>query len=251
MISVVIIGYGNVGHHLTTAFLKAENVYLKQVYNRSVEKINHLANKLSVIDNLGKLTEADVYIIAISDDYITEVSSKITSKNAFVVHTSGSVSLNSLQNKGRKGVFYPLQSFSKDKKVDFNQIPFCLESENENDTAILERLASSIGKKTYRINSEQRQSLHVTAVFVNNFVNHLYKIGNDICEEYNVPFEILHPLIKETALKLDELSPRNAQTGPARRNDHETIKNHLNLLNKKQQEIYNLLTKSIQHEYQL
>ncbi len=107
----------------------------------------------------------------------------------------------------------------------------------------LETLAKSIGNKIYPINSEQRKTLHVAAVFVNNFTNHMYKIGNDICIENNVPFEILQPLIKETASKIKELSPEKAQTGPAIRNDKKTIKNHLNLLNKNQQKIYKIINK--------
>ena len=247
MISVVIIGYGNVAQHLTTAFLQADNVVVAQVYSRTLAKINHLKDVISITNRLDSLKEADIYIIAVSDDAITDVSYKIDNKNALVVHTSGSVLMQSLKNKGRKGVFYPLQSFSKDKKVNFNEIPFCLEAENDKDLALLTQLANSIGKKIYRINSKQRQQLHVAAVFVNNFVNHMYKIGNDICEEYDVPFEVLHPLIKETAAKIEVLTPKEAQTGPAKRNDEKTIENHIRLLNKKQKEIYKLLTQSIQN----
>jgi predicted short-subunit dehydrogenase-like oxidoreductase (DUF2520 family) len=122
-----------------------------------------------------------------------------------------------------------------------------LEAEHINDYKVLEKLAKSIGKKIYSINSEQRKTLHVAAVFVNNFTNHLYKIGNDICKENKVPFEILQPLIKETASKIEHLSPKEAQTGPAIRNDKKTIQNHLNLLNQNQQKIYKTLTKSIQN----
>jgi predicted short-subunit dehydrogenase-like oxidoreductase (DUF2520 family) len=110
---------------------------------------------------------------------------------------------------------------------------------------LLEKLAKLIGVKIYALNSEQRKALHVAAVFVNNFTNHLYKIGNDICEENKVPFEILHPLIDETAQKIKTLSPQKAQTGPAVRNDHKTVKNHLGLLNKEQRQIYQIITKSI------
>ncbi|APG64839.1 hypothetical protein LPB136_05460 [Tenacibaculum todarodis] len=229
MITVTIIGNGNVATHLTNAFSKTKNVNATQVNSRELKAV----------------PQADVTLIAVSDDAIAEVSSKI--KNSFVVHTSGSVSLNSLQNKTRKGVFYMLQTFSKDKEVNFSEVPFCLETENEGDKKLLESLAKSIGKKIYSISSEQRKVLHVAAVFVNNFTNHMYKTGNDICEEYNVPFEILQPLIKETAQKIETISPIEAQTGPAVRNDKKTIKNHLDLLNKKQQKIYKTITKSIRN----
>ncbi|MCH3884832.1 Rossmann-like and DUF2520 domain-containing protein [Tenacibaculum aquimarinum] len=229
MITVTIIGNGNVATHLTNVFSKTKNVNATQVNSRELKAV----------------PQADITIITVSDDAISEVSSKI--KNSFVVHTSGSVSLDSLQNKTKKGVFYMLQTFSKDKEVNFSEVPFCLEAENEDDKKLLESLAKSIGKKIYSISSEQRKVLHVAAVFVNNFTNHMYKTGNDICEEYNVPFEILQPLIKETAQKIETLSPIEAQTGPAIRNDKKTIKNHLDLLNKKQQKIYKTITKSIRN----
>jgi predicted short-subunit dehydrogenase-like oxidoreductase (DUF2520 family) len=120
-----------------------------------------------------------------------------------------------------------------------------LEAENKADYLLLEKLAKAIGIKIYSVNSEQRKALHVAAVFVNNFTNHLYKIGNDICEENKVPFEILYPLIDETAQKIKMLSPQKAQTGPAIRDDKKTVKNHLELLNNKQQKIYKIITKSI------
>lgn len=247
MISVVIIGYGNVAHHLINAFSEAKKVNLIQIYNRSIKKIEHLKEKKNITNNLQDLKKANIYIISVSDDAIEEVSSKIDIENAFVVHTSGATSIQKLKNTGRKGVFYMLQSFSKNKKVDFNKIPFCLETENKADLLLLEELASSIGKKIYHISSEQRKQLHVAAVFVNNFTNHLYKIGNDICKKNGIPFEILYPLIKETASKVENLSPIEAQTGPAKRNDGKTIKNHLDLLNTEQQTIYKLLTQSIQN----
>jgi predicted short-subunit dehydrogenase-like oxidoreductase (DUF2520 family) len=229
MISVLLVGEGNVGSHLYKAFLNADEITVTQISSRKLENI----------------PQAGVTIIAVSDDAIAEVSSKI--KNDFVVHTSGSVSMNDLKNGSKKGVFYMLQTFSKDKKVDFSEIPFCLEAENANDYKTLEIVAKAIGKKIYPISSEQRNTLHVAAVFVNNFTNHLYKIGNDICKENEVPFEILQSLIKETASKIETLSPEKAQTGPAIRNDKKTIKNHLNLLDKNQQEIYKIFTKSIQN----
>ena len=232
MISVLIIGNGNVAHHLEKAFLKAETIDVIKISSRK----------------LAEITEADITILAVSDDAIAEVSSKI--KNSFVVHTSGSFSMEDLKNNTKKGVFYMLQTFSKAKEVDFSKVPFCLEAENKEDAFLLEKLAKAIGKKIYAINSEQRKALHVAAVFVNNFTNHLYKIGNDICKENKVPFEILEPLIDETALKIKTLSPEKAQTGPAIRNDNKTIKNHLDLLNHKQQEIYNMLTKSIKDSVQ-
>ena len=247
MIKIAIIGGGNVATHLVNAFSKTKEVALVQMYARNITQIEHLKHKTPITNSLDLLVDADIYIIAVSDDAIANVSSKIDKKNSLVLHTSGSVTINTLKNNGRKGVFYLLQSFSKDKNVNFDEIPFCLEAENKQDLVLLESLAKSIGKKIYHINSAQRKQLHVAAVFVNNFTNHMYKIGADICEKHQIPFEILHPLIQETSAKITELTPKNAQTGPAKRNDRKTIKNHLDLLTEKQQEIYQLITKSIQN----
>jgi predicted short-subunit dehydrogenase-like oxidoreductase (DUF2520 family) len=229
MISLLLVGKGNVATHLHDTFLSIDNIVFTQISSRDLKNI----------------PKADITIIAVSDDAIAEVSSKI--KNTFVVHTSGACSINELKNTTNKGVFYMLQTFSKDKKVDFNEVPFCLEAENKKDEEQLKELANLIGEKIYSINSEQRKALHVAAVFVNNFTNYMYNIGSDICKEHQVPFDILLPLIKETASKIETLSPEKAQTGPAIRKDKTTIKNHLDLLNKEQQKIYKLITKSIQN----
>lgn len=247
MVKIVIVGGGNVATHLVKAFSKTKEVSLVQLYARNYEHVTHLKHYTPITNNIESLAKADIYIIAVSDDAIAEVSSKINQKNSLIVHTSGSAPLNSLKNNARKGVFYLLQSFSKDKNVDFSTIPFCLEAEDKNDLILLEKLASSIGKKIYHINSEQRKRLHVAAVFVNNFTNHMYQIGADICSKHKVPFEVLLPLIQETSKKITELTPERAQTGPAKRNDQKTIQNHLELLNTEQQEIYKLITKSIQN----
>ena len=244
MISVVILGSGNVALQLIRAFLKIDTINLKQVYTRNQEDINTLKDSINTTNDISLLKQADVTIIAVSDDAISSISSHI--KNSFVVHTSGSVDMKSLNNIGRKGVFYPLQSFSKKKKVDFKNIPICLESETNEDLLKLEELVSLLQSKSYILSSHQRKKIHVAAVFANNFSNHMYTIANEICEKYNIPFDILHPLIEETSNKIKNLTPEKAQTGPAKRNDAETIENHLNLLSKKQQEIYLKITQSIQ-----
>ena len=244
MISVVILGSGNVASQLIKAFLKIDTINLKQVYTRNQEDINTLKDSIDTTNDISLLKQADVTIIAVSDDAISSISSHI--KNSFVVHTSGSVDMKSLNNIGRKGVFYPLQSFSKKKKVDFKNIPICLESETNEDLLKLEKLVSLLQSKSYILSSHQRKKIHVAAVFANNFSNHMYTIANEICEKYNIPFDILHPLIEETSNKIKNLTPEKAQTGPAKRNDAETIENHLNLLSEKQQEIYLKITQSIQ-----
>ena len=249
MIKIVLLGAGNLAYHLTKCLLNKNDLEVVQVYNRSLEKINYLKSKTSITNNLLALKEADIYIIAISDNAIFELSKKLILKNKLVVHTSGGVDMKELHSISNKGVFYPLQTFSKDKDIDFLKVPICIEASNKKDLDLLENLAKSISNNVYNINSEQRKSLHVSAVFVNNFVNHLYAIGNEICAKNNIPFEILLPIIKETAKKIETLSPFEAQTGPAKRNDSTTIAEHLAILNNKQQEIYTLLTKSIQETY--
>ena len=194
----------------------------------------------------NKLQPVDVTIISVTDDAIAEVSNRIPFENQLVVHTSGSLSMEALADKNRKGVFYPLQTFSKSKEVDFKLIPICLEAQNDNDFKKLELLAKTISNSVTTIDSEQRKALHVAAVFVSNFTNHLYQIGNEICLENNIPFDILKPLIQETANKILTLSPSEAQTGPAKRNDTQTINTHLNFLSDdNQKDIYKILTKSI------
>ena len=245
MISVVIIGSGNVAKHLIKAFLKIENVNLKQVYTRNLEDEALLKSSVSTTSDLSLIKEADVTIIAVSDDAIANISYNL--KNALVVHTSGSVEMKALKNQKNKGVFYLLQSFSKEKEINFSNVPICLEAENKSDLAKLEKLASLLQGNIYHLSSIQRKKIHVAAVFVNNFTNHMYTIAHNICEEHNVPFNILQPLIEETSQKIKNLTPKEAQTGPAKRNDMETIKNHLNLLSKSQQELYLKITQSIQN----
>ena len=246
MIKVTIIGSGNVAQHLIKAFENAENIEIVQVFARNSSTVSHLINPNKIVSDYNDLLESDLFIIAVSDNVIQEVSSQIPFTNKLVAHTSGNFSIDDLDSKIRKAVFYPLQTFSKNKEVNFQEIPICLETQNESDYQILEKVANSISNKIYKINSEQRKSLHVSAVFVCNFVNHLYEIGNDICNENQVDFEILKPLIQETANKVLSLSPNEAQTGPAKRGDSQTINEHLKFLkNENQIGIYKLLTKSI------
>jgi predicted short-subunit dehydrogenase-like oxidoreductase (DUF2520 family) len=246
MIQVSIIGSGNVAQHLIQAFAKTTEIELVQVFSRKPELLFSLVPNHKIISDYNLLKAVDLIIIAVSDDAIAIVSAQITLKNQLVVHTSGSVSMDALNSKNRHGVFYPLQTFSVSKEIDFKLIPICLEATTRKDYQILEKVAKSISDVTYNINSEQRKALHVAAVFVSNFVNHLYQIGNELCLENDLSFEILKPLITETANKIQTLSPTQAQTGPAKRNDTQTIKAHLSFLtNDNQKEIYKLLTKSI------
>jgi predicted short-subunit dehydrogenase-like oxidoreductase (DUF2520 family) len=248
MIQITIIGSGNVAQHLIKAFSKSEAVEIAQVFSRKKEKLSSLIEFDKIVSDYEDLKESDLYIIAVTDNAIAEVSQQLPFNNQLVVHTSGTASIETLDDKNRKGVFYPLQTFSKNKEIDFSVIPICLEADNTFDFRVLETVAKSISKAVFPINSEQRKALHVAAVFVNNFTNHLYQIGQEICEENQVSFDILKPLIQETAEKIKTLEPIDAQTGPAKRNDSSTIQAHLEYLsNEDQKNIYRILTQSIQH----
>ncbi|MBT8259678.1 MAG: DUF2520 domain-containing protein [Flavobacteriaceae bacterium] len=250
MIKVVLIGAGNVACHLYKAFKKADAVEVVQWYNRSTHAIIQYQNETEICDKINNLKDADVYIIAISDDAITNVSRKLPFNDKLVVHTSGSLNIHGLDKKNRRGVFYPLQTFSKDVELDFSNVPFCIEVLEKKDLPILKQLAEQIYSPFYKINSEQRQILHLAAVYVNNFTNQLYRIAHEISDIKNINFDILKPLISETANKVQNVSPYLAQTGPALRNDKKTINKHLKLLdNETHKEIYKLLTKAIQETH--
>ena len=249
MISVIILGNGNVAGHLIKAFKQAQGVDLKQVYARNAAGLTSLPEQVASCSDLNELLEADIYIIAISDDAIEKFSSKLELKDKLVVHTSGTLPLNSLKSKSQKGVFYPLQTFSAGKPIDFKKVPICIEASNEMALNKLRRLALTISSEVYPIDSEQRKYMHIAAVFANNFVNHLYKISLDICNEQKIPFKILYPLILETAKKATLVGPNRSQTGPAYRSDFKTIKTELELLEGDQKKIYNLLTQAIQKNY--
>ena len=246
MIKISIIGSGNVAYHLVKTILKTESLDLVELVVRNSESVKNWVETSKICTYFDAVQDADLYIFAVSDDAIESVSEKLIVKNRLLVHTSGSTAFDVMNPNNRRGVFYPLQTFSKNKKVNFKSIPICIETEYESDFILLEKVANAISDKVYKIDFTQRKALHVAAVFVCNFVNHLYKIGSDICLENQVPFEILLPLIQETGSKIEILAPENAQTGPAKRKDIVTINSHLKFLSdENQKDIYKILTKSI------
>lgn len=249
MIRVSIIGSGNVAQHLVSAFTKSADIELVQVLVRHKASLSCELAENQIISDYHQLQAVDLFIIAVTDEAIAEVAAKIPLQGQLVAHTSGSVAMNVLADKHRKAVFYPLQTFTKGKPVDFKSVPIGVETQFQKDVAIVKKVAGAISNQIFEINSEQRKALHVAAVFVCNFTNHLYQIGADICEQHQLPFDILKPLIEETAAKIKVLSPSQAQTGPAKRNDQQTIDSHLEILDGPQKALYSLLTKSIQtHE---
>ena len=238
MIKVTLVGQGNVSYHLAKAFRLCREVELLAILN-SREKLPQ-----------DLIESGQVCIIAVSDAAIHEVSQKLKQVKCLLAHTSGSIPLSALPTRVSKGVFYPLQTFSKERKIDFSNIPICIEAENEKDVRMLKVLGESISNDVREVSSSQRKSLHLAAVFSNNFINHLYHISNEICVKNNLPFDMLMPLIAETANKIKGLTPLEAQTGPARRKDSETIKEHLDLLKgSRHKEIYSVLTDSIEKTY--
>jgi len=250
MIKVVLIGCGNVAKHLFGVFWEHKAIEIIQIVGRNEKALKNLDTTISSTTDFSDLKEADIYIIAVSDDAIASVSKQLTTKKGLIVHTSGSISISALSDHRRSGVFYPLQTFSEGHKVDFENVPFCLEATNETDLGVLKKLAGHISEKVFEVSSEQRKNLHLAAVFVNNFTNHLYQIGNTICKANNLSFDILNPLIKETVNKIEKISPFDAQTGPARRNDIQTINSHLEQLkDSNEKEIYSILSRSIQKTY--
>ncbi len=252
MTNITIIGAGNMGTHLAKALQSADHKIV-QVFSRTTVRARRLADTLDVsyTTKLARIRpDADLYIIAVHDDAIGEVAAQLKGiiPDKLVVHTSGSVPSTVLQPYfERYGSFYPLQTMSIGKSVDFKSLPICTDAAQSDDADFLYQLAQTLTPKVYRITDEQRRILHVAAVFVNNFTNHLYHIAQEMLTQEGLDFDILKPLILETASKIQAASPRDMQTGPAARGDQEVIKKHQAYLEKfpEYREVYALLTKGI------
>ena len=246
---IVLIGSGNVAFHLAKAFTEAQ-IPISQIFGRNTTELQKISEQFSIPFSTETLADADLYIISVSDSSIAEVSSLIKNENALVAHTSGSVSREALSGNYRKSVFYPLQTFSKSKNLDYSKIPFFIDAENENDEDILKNLASKISKNVMLANDEKRKYIHLTAVFACNFVNHLYARAKEISDSQGIPFDYFLPLIDETTQKIHELEPKLAQTGPAIRNDEKVLKLHESLLTDEEKlKIYKTLNESIKKMY--
>ncbi|HEY3370124.1 MAG TPA: F420-dependent NADP oxidoreductase [Prolixibacteraceae bacterium] len=249
--TVVIIGAGNLATQLALA-LTRKGIKIKQVYSRTLEPAEELARKVNAdfTNDLSSLiTDADLYFLSVKDSAIEEVISNLPlDQNRLLVHTAGSIPMQVLKNSTNQyGVFYPLQTFSKHRDIDFSDIPICIEANNAAVMEKLQELAELLSCSVQSINSEERKTLHLAAVFVNNFVNHLYLIGSQIIQDQNLDFNLLKPLIRETAAKIESLPPLQAQTGPALRNDQAVIGAQLKMLQNHPefQKIYSFVTESI------
>lgn len=246
---VICIGSGNVATHMTIA-LKTAGACIDQIWSRNIEHAAALANVVGAmpVSDLSEVdTDADLIVIAVKDDAIAEVCSALKGVQALVVHTSGATGLDVLSSFENYGVLYPLQTFSKSRPIDFNKVPLFVEANNRKVLDELKVIASRLSPLIYEATSDQRKTLHLSAVFACNFVNHLYALGNQILQDNGLDFEMLRPLILETAEKVQYDLPLNVQTGPAVRDDQQTILKHLELLDGKPhlQEIYQTLSKSI------
>lgn len=250
MISVVIVGTGNVSQNLFQAFQNLKEATVIQVVGRHKKGLAYFEPYCKVSTDFDSILPSDLYVIAVSDNAIEDVSAKISFVKGLVVHTSGGTPMGILKHNKRNGVFYPLQTFTKGKQLDFKSVPICLEASNEEDLNILLELGQSLSDTVEIVSSKSRSILHLSAVFVNNFTNYLYTIGEEICEQHQLDFNLLKPLVLETAEKLSSLSTKDAQTGPARRGDQKTLHHHLSLLKQQQhREIYKLMSNTIKATY--
>ena len=242
----------------------AKTLYYKgfrivQIYSRTEESARTLAQVVEAAyttEMSSVATDAQLYIVSLKDAAVVQLLPEIVAgkEDALCVHTACCIPMDVWACKvSRYCVFYPMQTFSKQRTVDFRQIPVFVESNSAVDTQTLKDIASVLSEKVYEATSEQRKSLHLAAVFICNFTNHMYALAADLLEKYNLPYDVMLPLIDETARKVHELAPRDAQTGPAVRYDENVMSNHLAMLvdSPALQEIYKLMSKSIHEHHKL
>lgn len=249
-LNICFIGAGNLATHLSVA-LQKEGHKVIQVYSKTTESALKLANNLGAefTTSTNEISsDADLYIVALKDSAVDEVLSKVNFQNNFVIHCSGSLPISILKKYSENiGVLYPLQTFSKNRAIEFNNIPVFVEANSAiNENKLLE-IARSISNEVSVLNSAKRKSLHISAVFACNFVNHMYSLADESLGASNISFDVLKPLILETAQKVQEYKPKDVQTGPAVRFDENIINDHLNQLKDfpDYQELYNSISKSI------
>nr|WP_321410962.1 DUF2520 domain-containing protein [uncultured Carboxylicivirga sp.] len=246
---IVLIGSGNVATHMGNALFEAGHK-ISQVYSRSKENAINLSASIEStgITDLNKIdATADVYIISVKDDAQAEVVDKMPIVKGLVVHTAGSVGLELLSRFENHGVFYPFQTFTKASKVNFGNVPVLVESNTEKNTEILLNLGHTLSKTVLKADSQQRLKLHIAAVYSCNFVNLMYRVADEVLTDGGLPFSLLQPLISETASKVQKMKPSETQTGPASRDDQQTIQKHKDILasNDELSQIYELLTAGI------
>ena len=249
---IVLIGAGNVATHLGIALQKAGCLIL-QVYSRTEESASALAARLSVDytivpDEIRR--DADLYIVSVKDSVLGELLPRLCKgkETKIFLHTAGSMDMNVFEGMAiHYGVFYPMQTFSKSKDVNFSEIPCFIEANDDYAHTVIADMAHELSGRVYELSSADRKYLHLAAVFACNFVNHCYAISEKILADHGVPFDVMLPLIDETAKKVHELSPKEAQTGPAVRFDENVIRMQAALLKDQPQikDIYERLSLGI------
>jgi predicted short-subunit dehydrogenase-like oxidoreductase (DUF2520 family) len=247
--SVVLFGTGNVGTHLAQ-LLNESGIEIRQIYSRNADNARDLAFKKSV-PSISDVTQADpdadLWLISVSDDAVAPIAANLPDYKGIVAHTAGSVPMDILSRFNKRGVFYPFQTLSKNREIDYNEVPFLIEGSDAETTRKLLRLAGILSTNVSEADSAQRATLHIAAVLSCNFVNHLYTLSSDLLEAGGLSFKYLKPLIKETTQKILYMSPHKAQTGPAIRNDKAIMEQHIRSLANQPslQEIYRLLSNDI------
>lgn len=230
--AIVVIGSGNVSTQLALAMYD-KGLTISQVFSRQLSHAQKLSSRIKAeaTDDYAKIiTDAPLYIIAVADNAIEEVAVRFSHVAGLVVHTSGSVDINVLEGCQRYGVLYPLQTFSKNRPTDFSTVPFLIEAAGKEDEVFLAEVASILSSNVHSVNSKDRSYMHLAAVFACNFSNYMYAAAEKVLKSKGLKFEMLHPLIKETAQKASEMAPSAAQTGPALRKDYKVINKHLEML---------------------
>ena len=247
---IVLLGYGNLGYHLADALLR-RGLDLVQIFNRS-GIVNPSPGKVAITTEITAIVpDAALYLLCVKDEAIAVVAEQLSlllSPDAIVAHTSGAAPLDQIDRYFPLcGVFWPVQSFSRQVPTDFSQVPLCIAATAPKAENILLQLGHSLSSKVYSIDHEDRPRLHLAAVMANNFSNALYELAARQLKQMDLPFDILRPLILQTALKVQEAMPVDVQTGPAIRNDHSTLLKHLALLEDQPElrELYTLLSKHI------
>ena len=232
---IVLVGAGNLATHLGKALLDGGHVVV-QVYSRTMTSAMPLATSLAAeaTDDLEQVvTDADVYVVAVKDQALEAVIASLCPRcpGGLFVHTAGSMDLHVFAPYSQRyGVLYPMQTFSRNRQVDFHEIPCFVEGADEEVLQKVKMLAETVSDHVYPLSSSARRYLHLSAVFACNFVNHCYDLSARLLEEQHIPFQLMMPLIEETARKVRQLPPAEAQTGPAVRYDENVIMRHLDLL---------------------
>lgn len=250
---IVLIGAGNLATHLGKA-LHAAGHDMVQVFSRTMQSAETLASLLDaepLTDMAQVRDDADVYIFSVKDSALEQLISQLCGgeKKVFL-HTAGSMPMSVFRGKAlHYGVLYPMQTFSKQREVDFSIIPCFIEANDEFALKQIEGLAGQISHRVFQLSSEDRKYLHLSAVFACNFANHCYAASQELLQQHGIPFDVMLPLIDETAAKVHGMTPKEAQTGPAVRYDENVIDKQIQLLENQPyfQKIYDCMSKSI-HE---